>query len=528
MSNKKNEQQNDISYFADYINSYNSQAYGQNSYMLSPQLLNSSIKDLNMISADYKPEQIKKMILQPHNFEQELRKLSLKYYQTIGLYGQAIKLMSNMLEFDWEPTPYTADGSPMTISDFSSLDYKYDYNIMSKFFNSFNVKNEFAKVLWNLCMYDTYYASIRHFEDHIYLQELPSSHCIIDANSYLGYLFSFDLSYFTNSGVDINSYSPTMRKLYSESIKNTKMNYNPSLPNRNGKWVQWIPMKPEDSWVFKFNNQFAGSVPPLLSSLIDCSKIDSYKDLEDKKKALEAYKVIFATVPRLTNNKTSNKTDDFAISSAELGKFVAGVKKSLEVDFKAAPLEDFKAFDFSPSSGERDLLETALKNIMLQMGTTDALSMTNTVNMASAGIYKVFNSVSMSKLYGQFNNFCEYQINKDTKKYKFKIKHVGTMFDKDERRKNADSDMEKGIITPAIFSSRGIQLTDAQNVTNMMYSMGFPDSLRPIKTASTMSSEEKEAGASLKDDNELTDSGAATRTSGSNETSKGVESKEVK
>jgi len=522
-----NQFSDELSYFSEFIKAYNAQAYGQNSFMLAPQMLNTSIKDLNMQTSNLDAKQVKRMVMQPHNFEQELRKLSLKFYQTISLYGQAIKIMANMLEFDWEPVPYLLTGAQLEPTDFSSEEYKSDFNIMSKFFNDFNVKQEFTKVLWNISMYDTYYSSIRTYEDHIYLQELPSSHCMIDANSYLGYLFSFDLSYFTNSGVDINAYSPGIRRLFSNAIQSSELDYNANLPSRNGRWIHWSPMTPDDAWVFKFNNQFAGSVPPLLSSLLDCIKIDKYKELEEKKKELEAYKVIFATVPRLTGNRSNNKADDFAISSEQLGQFVAGVKKTLSVDFKAAPLEDFKAFDFSPSASEKDLLDTELRNIMLQMGITDALSMTNTVNMASAGIYKTFNSVTMSKLYSQFNNFCEYQVNRMTKKYKFKIRHVGTMFDKDERRKNADSDMQNGIITPAIFSSRGIQLTDAKNVMGMMYSMGYPDEFRPIKTASTMSAEEKENGRARKDDDELSDSGAASRTSGSNETTKGVESKEV-
>jgi len=94
-----------------------------------------------------------------------------------------------------------------------SKDYKEDYAELTKFFNNFKAKEEFSKVLWNLCMYDTYFTSYREFDGHIYLQELPHSHCMIDADSYLGYLFSFDMSYFMNSGVDINAYSPTVRKL---------------------------------------------------------------------------------------------------------------------------------------------------------------------------------------------------------------------------------------------------------------------------------------------------------------------------
>ena len=112
-----------------------------------------------------------------------------------------------------------------------------------------------------------------------------------------------------------------------------------------------------------------------------------------------------------------------------------------------------------------------------------------------------------------------------TRKYNFKINFVGTMFDKDERIKRANEDMERGIITPAIFSSRGIQVTDAVNSMNFMYSLGVPEMFRPIKTASTMSSAEKEGGRPTKDESELSDAGAATRTSGSNNTTKEIEVK---
>ena len=263
--------------------------------------------------------------------------------------------------------------------------------------------------------------------------------------------------------------------------------------------------------------------------MIDYSKIDKYKELEDIKKELETYKVVFATVPRLTNNKTGNKADDFAISATELGKFVATVKETLgKIDFKAAPLENFKAFDFSPSANEANLLNTELKNIMLQSGTTDALSMTQTVNMASVGIYKLFNSSIISDLYGQFSNFCEYHINKKCKKFKWKIKFEGTIFDKEDRVKQSNTDMQNGIITSRIFTSRGIQITDSQNMINMMYAMGYPDNLKPIQTASTMSNNEKSEpqGRNRKDESELSDSGAATRNADVNANTKGTEGKE--
>lgn len=510
---------NDISYCSEFIKAYNSQSYSGQNYLLSPQLLNATLKSINMDGCNLSTEEIKKMVMSPHNFEQELRKLSYSYYNNISIYKRNIEYKANLLDFDWEPIPYTMDGKPIKQSDITSNAFKRDYAEMTKFFNNFNVKQEFKKVLFNILLYDTYYVSTRTYDNHIYLQELPSTHCMIDAISYLGYLFSFDLSYFMNSGIDINAYSPALRKKYGEVLKLKKSTYNPNLPQRNGSWVYWLPMNPDDAWVFKFNNNFAGSVPPLLDMVIDYSKLDKFKDLEEAKKELEAYKVIFATVPRLTNNKSANKVDDFAISSTELGKFVAAVKQTLGsgVDFKAAPLENFKAFDFSPSASEKDLLETEINNMLKESGTSDSI-LTGGSSVSSNNIYKLVTSEIIKSVYPQFENYCEYQINKNTKKYKFKIKFVGTIFDREDRRKAANEDMERGIITPAIFSSRGIQMTDALNISNMMYGLGYPDIFRPIKTASTMSSEEKSANGRKKlNDNELSDAGEQTRNIGANE-----------
>ena len=525
-SNTTEQQNYDTSYFSEYVKAYNSQNYSNYSYLLSPQILNTDLKNINMFSSSFTTSQVERMVMSPHNYELELRKLSFDFFNKVGIYKQQINLWSKLLTFDWDLIPYTKDGKPISASDFHSRAYQKDYAQVSNFFNNFKVKEEFSKVLWNLCMYDTYYTSLREYEGHMYLQELPSSHCMIDADSYLGYLFSFDLSYFMNSGVDINAYHPKLRTMYNKAINNSKMNYTQNMPKRNGKWVHWTPLLPDDAYVFKFNRMFAGSVPPLLSSMIDYSKIDKYKELEDTKKELEAYKVIFATVPRLTGNKTGNKTDDFAISATELGKFVSTVQDKLKnVDFKAAPLENFKAFDFSPSANESNLLATEYKNMMIQSGTTSALSMTDTVNMASAGIYKAFNSAIMSDVYGQFSHFCEYHINKKCTKFKWKIPFTGTIFDREERIKRSNEDMQNGIITSSIFSSRGIQITDVQNMTNMMYSMGFPENLRPVQTASTMSSKDHEAqtGRNKKDESELSDSGANTRNSDSNANTKGTE-----
>ena len=106
----------------------------------------------------------------------------------ISIYRRNIDFQKVIPDFDWEPIPYCKDGKQIDQSDFSSYQFKRDYAVMTNFFNCFDVKREFRKVLFNILLYDTYYTSVRTYDDHIYLQELPSKHCIIDSTSYLGYL----------------------------------------------------------------------------------------------------------------------------------------------------------------------------------------------------------------------------------------------------------------------------------------------------------------------------------------------------
>ena len=504
---------NNESYYTDYSRAFNNQFY-----CLSPQIINSFMKDANMTSAGYNVEQIKKFVCQPQYYELELRKLSFRLYNAVQMYKNIIRFWSSMLEFASEPIPYRKNGLPITLTDMQSDQYKKDFQAMTKFFNAFDVQKEFLKVMWNICMYDTYFTSIRETEGHIWLQELPASHSIIDAISYLGYMFSFDFSYFSNVGVDIGGYSDNMKKLFKQACKMREDNvgYNPNYPDRNGRWCCWLPLMPDEAWVFKFNTEFAGAIPPLIGMMIDCGKMDKFKELNDIKKELETYKVIVATVPRLTNNKGGNRVDNFSISAPEVGKFVAGIKKSFPkgVDFKAAPLEDFKMFDFTPTTADTDIINETLNNMMVQSELSPAISLTGNINMASVGIYKAVKSAEMSKLYQQFEDFLNYQLDKRTKTYKFKIKLVGTIFDKEERIKQSNEDMQKGLITPQIFSARNIQLTDSTNAMNMMYSMGIPDKFRPVQLSSTMSA--NGVGRPKKDDGELTDSGANTRTDDGN------------
>ena len=82
---------NDISYCTEFLKAYNLQAYSGQNFLLSPQLLNTTLKSVNMDGYHFSTDEIRKMVMSPHNFEQELRKLSYYYYNYISIYRRNIE-----------------------------------------------------------------------------------------------------------------------------------------------------------------------------------------------------------------------------------------------------------------------------------------------------------------------------------------------------------------------------------------------------------------------------------------------------
>src|SRR5690606_31098133 len=115
----------------------------------------------------------------------------------------------------------------------------------------------------------------------------------------------------------------------------------------------------------------------------------------------------------------------------------------------------------------------------------------------------------------QFEDFCTYHVNRLTRKYKFKIKFEGTIFDREDRQKHALELAQNGIITPKIASAEGMSIKDLDAGMLLMKWLGFVDKLTPIKTSYTLSKEDTKGGRPAKKDNDLTDSGEISRTAGS-------------
>lgn len=494
--------------FAKVLNQYNS-------YLFNPFMQNNALKDINMRPADQSRDNILKMIANPRDNEQALRRLSQFLYNTQMAYKRMTHYLADILTFDWYPIPINANED-----DYKKPSFKKDYETACGWFDKFDVKKEFKKALLKMVEEDAYFTYMREDTDSLFLQEMPIDYCMIDSSWKYGYLYSFNLMYFQQTGVDISGFSKEFKTYYKNALdmKENKTYYSNIKPEmRNGQWCYWQQINPENGWVFKFHNHFAGLVPPFLGVFLDFADIPMIKELQKAKSEQEAYKIIFGTVPRNNNDKSGNSKDNFAIQADTLAQFVQLVKNSIMnkyVDFKAVPLDNLQMFSFDEKTNKEDSLSKALNNISSQTGIDHALLNTEKANVATMNLSKLVDGEFISRIYSQFQDFCTYFVNKETKKFKFKICFEGTIYDRDERQERALTLAQNGIITPKLASAEGMSIKDLTSGMALMKMLGFPDNLKPVQTSSTLSNKEQKGGrpkSKIK-----TESGEVTETAGSN------------
>lgn len=519
MPKKEEFTQEDINYFLEFAKTLNT--LNGMSYMLNPYMSNQYLKRLNMNPQFQDRDTVEKMVYNPKENELGLRRLSEHLYNTQLPYKRLIHYFADMLTFDWYPIPINA-----TEEDMKSPAYKKDWERMWQWFDKFNVKKEFKKILLGMMLEDAKFTYIRQNETSVTLQEMPSDYCIVDAfdSTGLGYLYSFNLLYFQQIGVDIRGFAPEFRRYYKNAMDMLSNNNKKYYPNiraemRNGRWMYWQEISPDNGWVFKFHNQFAGLVPPMLGIFLDASDIDEFKALQKTKTSLDAYKIIFGTIPRHKDgsNKSGNAKDDMALSPDMAANYMKLIKNALPegVDFKASPLEDLKSFEFNNSASKTNIVGDAMKNFYKGAGTDQALFNSERPNASTMKASTRIDASFVEEVYNQFETFCTYQLSKATKKFKFKIKFEGTIFDEDERKEQALTDWQNGIITPQLPASRGMTIREFENSLNMMNALGIADKLKPIQTSSTLSNKDNKGGRPKQ--KEVDTQGEVTRDAGSNE-----------
>lgn len=483
--------------------------------VFTPEMTNNRMQYINMNPSLATTEQLEKALTNPSDNEDNLIHYSQAFELGDMVYKRLLGYIGNLPSFDL--TFYPINASP---EDLKKPSYKKDYNAVLDYLERFNYKQEFKKVMRQLVRQEVFYSVYRDDGIAYVLQELPQDYCKITQRWDYGLLFDFNMNWFLQTGIDINSYPPVFKEMYTRFLSSNNPNYIPSSPlyARNGIFSYWEQTSPEDNfWMWKFSPDIITKVPYFAPMFPDLSQKPLIRNLQKNIYVLQAQKVMVGLIPLLKDNKSGNAVDNIAIKPETMGKFLGLLRQGLDESIKigGAPFEDIKSLEFD--GGDKNIYEKYNQVTSAMSGTNSRLLFGVEKQSAIESQMSVdVDEFLTTHVYPQFENFLNFFANKVTKKFRFTFKFEGTEFEHN-RKNRFEKQMkltEKGIVLPQkIASSLGMGIKEFEMYMAMGVADGFVDKLTPIINASQMSGKN---GRPQKDESEMTDSGLASRENSSN------------
>ena len=489
---------------------------GYNDGVYSPMTQNTLMKNLNISSIVPDRTGIEDALKDPSNNETSLVSYGQSYYFSSLMYKRNLEYIANLPAFDLEMTCINA-----TPSDYKTNKYQKDYEAVAKFFDKFDYRAQFKEVLWNLLMEETYYGIFRQFQSKSVLQQWPWKYARVTGKFEHGLLYDIDMNYFLQGVVDLNCYPDWLKKKYKEVFSSDTNTYIPSnkLNRRTGKFANWVQTSPEEGfWCFKFNPKHSLQVPFFSAMLPEMAIVPLMRRLQVDQSMAAARKMLVSSVPYLKEKKSSSVANQLAIDADVLGKFIGLAAQGLENAIKilALPTEDIKGVEFENTDKDTYKNFMAITSSLLSGGKV-IFSTDENQNAIETQLSLNLDELLAESVYPQFEEFLNYYVNKETKKFKWRFRFVGCndQFDRLRRQNEAFTYADKGVVLPnKIASSLGLNKIELERELEEANATGFTDKLMMMVNINTMSP--NNAGRPAKDDADLTDSGAKTRSNASN------------
>lgn len=487
----------------------------------SPFLSNQLLTNLNNNPRLPSAESVKKALNDYKNSGEELQGFVEFASSFDMIFKRTLYSYANALSFDLQVTCKNA----YTDSDYQSDEYKKDRQTVDNFLTNFDYKKEFYNVLLNVLKRDTYFTWFRKTKTgnrgkmKFALQIMPQDYCMLTGYFEKGLLWSLNILYYMQPGVDLNGFDPSITKTYLRALE-TINSYVPSAPlnDRKGSYAMWADVSPLDgAWAWKFDTSSFANNPFLSPYVANVLRSNEIGELQYNKDLIAASGILAGEIKLFDSAKSGQKANQFSIDPKTLGTFMSLVKKGLQSIIKAVavPLENIKFFQFedkNPNSYTNELTTTA------GIGTGISRVIYSSDKMSNAELEAALNEVyqTMKPMYTQFNNFLDFYVNQMTSKYKFKFEFIGSnyQFERDARFDKMMKMADKGLVlnSSAWASAVGMNpVTFDRMLAESKYTGWIDKYSTMMLNANTSSYKDNEGGRERKNARDLTDSGEASR-----------------
>lgn len=436
------------------------------------------------------------------------------------IFKRTLYSYANALSFDLQITCKNA----YTKGDYESEEYKKDRQTVDNFLTNFDYKKEFYNVLINVLKRDSYFTWFRKTKSgnrgkmKYVLQIMPQDYCMLTGYFEKGMIWSFNILYFNQTGVDLGLWDPTLIKKYVDTFHGEKP-YVPSAPldKRNGIYAMWMDTSPNDgAWAWKWSTDNFANNPFLSPYVANVLRSDEVGELQYNKDLISAAGILAGEIRLFDSAKSGTKANQFSIDPKTLGAFMQKAANGLKntVKLAAMPLENIKFFQFedkNPNSYTNELTTTA------GIGTGISRVIYSSDKMSNAELEAALNEVyqTMKPMYAQFNNFLDFYVNQMTSKYKFKFEFVGSnyQFERDARFDKMMKMADKGLVlnSSAWASAVGMNPVTFDRMLAESKYTGWIDKYSTLMLNANTTAQSNEGGRPRQSGTSLTESGEASR-----------------
>jgi len=354
-----------------------------------------------------------------------------------------------MLSFD---ITYVSTAKP---EDYKTPKYKKDVELAESLLERFDYKKEFRIIVKEMLRNDAFFGCVRETGDKYIIQELPADYCKITGRWEYGFLFSFNMYWFMQPGVDIDMYPKFFKKKYMDLFVNGKGGqYQPAVNPEyrdSSSWIYWVDVPVDIGVCFKLSPELATRLPyftPLFSDLVLQGLM---RTLQKNMNMAAASKIIMGEVPLLNKETKATVRDSLAVTPEMLGKFMALIRSAITDSIKiaSAPLQEIEAISFDT---DNEMYDKYLRTALASSGINTNLIFSSSVkpNAIETQLSLNVDEQMMMGLYEQFNDFMEYFINSKTRTFKFYPIFEGTDFsvNRDKRLADAMTLFNQGVVLP--------------------------------------------------------------------------------
>jgi hypothetical protein len=310
------------------------------------------------------------------------------------------------------------------------------------------------------------------------------------------------MNYFLLPSVNIDDY-PSDFKVYFDEMQKGKTNTG----------TYYVILDPDKSVCFKFDENNATVVPPLLGLFLDVLEINEYKDLIKSRAVLDSYMLVHQKIPMRTDKDA--KSDSFLITLDNAAKFHANTKANTPegVEVVTSPM-DLSAIKIDRSQNKDSIVGLAEQNFYKSAGVSQML-FADSQNQVGIKYSVQTDESFVIHMYRQFERWINLQLDKISGKYKFRLRFPDiTFYNQSDKQTTFKEAATLGIGKMMYGASLGLSPSELLDMAAYENAMELDTLFKPLQSSHTQTNE---GGRPQSKEQDLSPSGAKTRANGENE-----------